>query len=362
MQTYPLKEIFNIYGGNSGLIEKVIYVSQSKREKNNIPVFSSATEEAFLLPKVDKNLEIKDKKIKSFSTDKSYIIVTRNGKAGLMKVLHNIEFTINDHAYILETKKSFKDKVNLDYFVKRYQSDFLNLVTSKDSNGTFSKELAEHYEIELPDIDKQLEVVEADKKLKEMKTSLNELISRINKRGECIVKSGKPYLVRELFHHFQGHQLTDKYIYDNSGNFPVYSGSNNEPKGFINEPLFEDELKLPCLIYQTKGNNEFKSRVVRELFNANNTAVLRLKDSKRHLVNMDYIQLIISYNLKLSISSQEGVSYIDTKILNTEISLPDIEEQNEIVDQTRKIKILKNEINDMIEKIGARLNTPITIV
>lgn len=175
-------------------------------------------------------------------------------------------------------------------------------------------------------------------------------------------KQGKHYLIGELFHHFQGHQLTDKYIYDNPGDYPVYSGSSSIPKGFINRPLFDDVNKLPCLIYQTKGNNDFKSMVVNELFNANNTAVLTVKNSKKNVVNIEYIQLIIAHNMKLSISSQEGVSYIDTKILNTEIYLPDIEEQNKLVEQSKRIKALQEEISNMTNKIESQLNEKITLI
>ena len=51
----------------------------------------------------------------------------------------------------------------------------------------------------------------------------------------------KTYLIKDLFLHFQGHQLTDKYIYNNEGIYPVYSGSSNKIKGYINEALFYKE-------------------------------------------------------------------------------------------------------------------------
>ena len=127
-------------------------------------------------------------------------------------------------------------------------------------------------------------------------------------KDKKIPREGRSYLLRDLFLHFQGHQLTDKEIYDDVGKYPVLSGADNEPKGFMNRPLFRDESILPCLIYQTKGNNEFKSKVVRNLFNANNTAVLYVKKSKKDMVNIDYVQLVIAHNMQLAISSQEGVS------------------------------------------------------
>lgn len=362
MNKFSVKEVFIIHGGNSGLTEKLIYQNQSKVEAENIPVFSSATEQAFHLPKVSKNVNINNKPIKTFSADKSYIIVARNGKAGLMNVITGIDFTINDHAYIFELKRAFIGKVDLYYFIKRYQNDFLEFVSSKGGNGTFSKEIAENYEVEIPDMKIQNVVSREQKRLLSLRDSLCQIQIQLQNNNNYFIESGKSHLIGELFHHFQGHQLTDKYIYDNPGDYPVYTGADNEIKGFMNSPLFEDETRLPCLIYQTKGNNEYKSKVVRKLFNANNTAVLYVKKSMKHLVNIDYIQLIISNNMKLSISSQEGVSYIDTKILNTEIFLPKLEEQDRIVNQANKVRLLQEEIEKALDEINKRINENIVIM
>jgi len=361
MNAFPIKEVFKIHGGNSGLTEKVIYENQANNPENNIPVFSSATEESFYLPKVDRNLKIKGRGIKLFSKDKKYIIVARNGKAGIMNIIENINFTINDHAYIFEAKRSFIDKVNLDYFIMKYQNDFKGFVSNKDSNGTFSKEIAENYEIAIPSLRDQEGYVQERKKLLDLKSNLKNIKTKIELRTSFNIQEGTPYLIRDLFLHFQGHQLTDKQIYNNIGIYPVFSGADNSTKGFIDKPLFEDKFKLPCLIYQTKGNNEFKSRVVWELFNANNTAVLFIKKSKKDIINIEYIQLIIACNMKLSISSQEGVSYIDTKILNTEIYLPPIKEQNIIVEQIKKIRHQEECIQGLITKLDKQLEKLISI-
>lgn len=111
MNKFTIKEIFKIYGGNSILTEKTIYENQAINPQDNISVFSSAAVESFLLPKVDKNFSIGGKSIKSFSKDKQYVIIARNGKAGLMNIIKELDFTINDHAYIMEVKKPFVKKL-----------------------------------------------------------------------------------------------------------------------------------------------------------------------------------------------------------------------------------------------------------
>lgn len=63
--------------------------------------------------------------------------------------------------------------------------------------------------------------------------------------------------------------------------------------------------------------------------------------------------------MNLSISSQEGVSYIDTKILNTEIYLPDINIQNEIVAKTEQINKISFKIDNLLNQIDTQLNKEI---
>jgi len=355
MNKYPIKEIFKIHGGVNGLTEKIIYENQAKKPEDNIIVFSGATDESFLLPKVNKNLVINGKPIKIFSKNKKYIIVARKGKAGLMKLIRGINFTINDDAYIMELKKPFQNKVNLEYFIFKYQSVFFTFVSSKDANGTFSKEIAQNYEIELEPMEIQNEFIKIYNKKQNIINKLNNMILKIDKQIKKIVipdkSKTKKFLIKDLFLHFQGHQLTDKYIYDNKGNIPVYSGSNNEIKGYINKPLFENKERLPVIIYQTKGNNLFKSKVINHLFNTNNTAVLWIKKSKKNIININYINMIIALNLKLSISSQEGVSYIDRKILHTEIFLPDIEIQNKIYKEYEKLLNIKTKLKSILQQI-----------
>jgi len=360
MNKFLIKEIFKIHGGVSGLTERVIYENQVGNTEDNLYVFSGATEEKYHLPKVNKYLMINNKTIKSFSDKYDYILVVRKGKAGSLKLISGFNFTINDDAYVMQLKKNFIEKVNLDYFINKYQKVFFEFVSSKDSNGTFSKEIAENYEIELYDIEIQNKIVKEEKALENIKFKLENIINFLDIKNK-IFKEGKSYLLRDLFLHFQGHQLTDKEIYDNVGKYPVLSGADNEPKGFIDTPLFYNESKLPCLIYQTKGNNEFKSKVVKKLFNANNTAVLFLKKAKKDIINIDYIQLVIAQNMKLSISSQEGVSYIDTKILNTEIFLPPIEEQNKIVKETKELARIKNILQAKIDNINIQLGKQIIL-
>ena len=78
-----------------------------------------------------------------------------------------------------------------------------------------------------------------------------------------------------VFRIIQGHQITDEEIYKSYGSIPVYTGAG-ELKGFWDKALVEKD-DLPCLTYATKA---FDGTIVirNEIFDANNTAVLILKD------------------------------------------------------------------------------------
>lgn len=175
-----ISEVFNIDGGNSNLTEEFIYHNQPESDLSKIPIFSSSTLESTKMGYIKKDNSIKSK-LKIFNGP--CILIARNGYAGSMQIIPEIEFTINDHAYIIKPKENWYDKINLHWFKYKYQELFYNLITSKSDNATFSKEYAEKKEIEIPDIDIQNKIAEKLRKidlivikLEELKKDLLELL------------------------------------------------------------------------------------------------------------------------------------------------------------------------------------------
>ena len=119
------------------------------------------------------------KKLKIFNGE--CILIARNGYAGTMTHLNNVEFTINDHAYVLTPKIEWKNKINLRWFVYQYQELFYNIISSKSDNATFNKTYAEKQTIIIPDKDFQDRV--AEKLLK-----IDCLIEELEKTNEQIEK------------------------------------------------------------------------------------------------------------------------------------------------------------------------------
>ena len=96
----------------------------------------------------------------------------------------------------------------------------------------------------------------------------------------------------EIFYVFQYHQITDEEIYYGTGEIPIYTG-DNELKGYGNR-VFNEDITFPCLSYSVKGFNGVIS-VQNELFDANNTAVLCVKDEYKELIELEWFKYILPH-------------------------------------------------------------------
>lgn len=148
-----------------------------------------------------------------------------------------------------------------------------------------------------------------------------------------------------VFRIIQGHQITDEEIYKSYGSIPVYTGAG-ELKGFWDKALVEKD-DLPCLTYATKA---FDGTIVirNEIFDANNTAVLILKDKYKETVILEWISIVLPKIFLDIMTSKEGVSYLNREIVEAiEINIPDRKTQidlivkhkaiNERLDRTKEI-------------------------
>lgn len=75
-----MREYFNVYGGNSGLTESIIYWNPPKNKKRNIVVYSGATLDMTLMGNIDSATTINGKPIKIFTAPA--IVIVRKGLAG----------------------------------------------------------------------------------------------------------------------------------------------------------------------------------------------------------------------------------------------------------------------------------------
>ncbi len=170
--------VFNFFGGNSGLIEELIYNNQAYDTGSSIKVLSGATSDTNSLGEINADVLIGQRKLKTFESPG--IVVIRKGVAGKMQLISNGKFTINDDAYVMKVRKNWERRVNPAWFMCQYQSLFFNIVTSRSDNGTFSKGYASRQTIKVPALDYQNKVAERYLLLKRISAGINGLNRKIN--------------------------------------------------------------------------------------------------------------------------------------------------------------------------------------
>jgi len=370
MNKFLIKEIFKIHGGVGGLTEKVIYDNQAYNQEDNIYVFSGATEEKYHLPKVDKNLKINDRPIKVFSDKHDYILVARKGKAGVLKLISGVSFTINDDAYIMQLKKNFIKKVNLSHFINKYQKTFFDFVSSKDSNGTFSKEIAENYEVVIEPIE------DIEHYYIAVQNKNNKIISSIKKHLEDIDnqltktvitnKLSKKFLISELFDITSGVRITQKEVYYNQGNIPIVtSQTSNEGiawhgnKEWLSK--FEKNTKKliftePCITWTKEGNAGKMFFRDYAFFPIDVAGVLRLKTNVN--INLHWFLAVFQNYIYMQTTSKGGQGKLyEEQMANIEVEIPvkengeiDIEQQNIIYAEYKRLLDIKENLESIIKK------------
>ena len=162
-----------------------------------------------------------------------------------------------------------------------------------------------------------------------------------------------------VFRIIQGHQITDEEIYKSYGSIPVYTGAG-ELKGFWDKALVEKD-DLPCLTYATKA---FDGTIVirNEIFDANNTAVLILKDKYKGIVLLEWISIILPKIFLDIMTSKEGVSYLNREIVEAiEINIPERETQENLIVKHNAINERLNHTKEILHRCEVLRNKFINI-
>lgn len=202
-----------------------------------------------------------------------------------------------------------------------------------------------------------LNFIKDDHKINELeKKSLSVIFDELQtlKKTNIELKNERAYPINKLFNANQGIQITDEELYNSTGDIPVFTGATGVKKGYTNKAIV-NECDLPCLSYQTKGNNTFIINIQERLFSANNTAILIPKKEFRSFIVFEYVIPKIALNMAKVLTSAKGVSYIDTRIHDTFIFLPvnsdgdiDVSKKNEVVTEVGKINSVLKKIEFML--------------
>ena len=362
MEKYNLREIFLIHGGNQGLTEEVIYKNYDvKNPESNIPVYSGATKEDFFMPKINKNAIIDNKPIKTFYADNNgCIIVVRKGLAGNMMVIRNSFFTITDDAYVLEPKKAFKNKIDLDWFVYKYQSLFIKISSTLEGNATFNKEIALNLEIDLPDF-KEQELI--GKKIRVRKKILSHIIDIQNLidikikglkkiifseqnhickfplSSLCVIDVGKHhYTEEECYRMLNG---KTEYITATTKNEGVWFKIKKDPDFYPPALTFTKNGKVGVVFYRNKP------------FIANpDVGVIKIRKQTPKGFNYPYLQLVLNHILPSIGTLKQGQGKLNINVVK-QLEIPILEEKNmELIGSIYKsLYTINNKLNALKENL-----------
>jgi restriction endonuclease S subunit len=166
--------------------------------------------------------------------------------------------------------------------------------------------------------------------------------------------------IYEFAYIHQGHQITDEEIYlieDNT--YTIYTAKNSI-KGYWDKAMIK-ESELPCLSYPTKGNTG-DIYLQSELFDANNTAALILKEEFKEKINLEWLLYKLRPLFLQFQTSKGGVSYLNKDIVeNIEVLIPKITIQEKELFELKKIENLKIRIEKILNKIDNTIDKQIMI-
>jgi len=180
-----IRDIFDCYSGYSKFTSEFIYNNRPLNRNDEIPIFSGSNiEKPFGYISKESLKKFKIPVINSYS-----LLVSRKGKAGTLRLMENMNYTINDDAYVLVLKKQWEDKLILPWFIYEYQELFYKIVTSKSDNGTFSKKIALNLNVDIPNI----EIQKKSMSLINNYILINTQIKSLKKKTEVLLNSKIEY-------------------------------------------------------------------------------------------------------------------------------------------------------------------------
>ena len=148
-----------------------------------------------------------------------------------------------------------------------------------------------------------------------------------------------------IFNIIQWHQITDETLYLSEWDIPVFTW-NNDIKWYWNKTIIKED-QLPCITYPTKWNS-WVAFIQEKLFDANNTAVLLLKEKYKNDISLEYISCILPKLFLEMMTSKWWVSYLNKEIVaKKKINYDEIKYEEWLYIRLIKKDIKRNEINEI---------------
>lgn len=380
-----LKNVVEIKGGNSELTKNYIYYNMPKSNKDALPVYSGSLNST--LGYIDKNIS---DKIKVFLGPA--VIICRKGQSGKMRYIEDEQFTINDDAYVMYVREEYKEKLNLRWCRYNFEELFCKIATSKDGNGTFSKNYAYTQIVEIPDIELQKEqlknyelLISCEKTLKEIDSKISDFLERVHTSKSMI-----EYVVSKAFYLDTGKRITTNQIYSNLTKFigkndliPIISSGtqNNGCFAFASAEWLDSNYRRkrlsdsgewdvwnnqinasfiinePCITWNTDG--DAGTLFYREdiFFPTDHCGVLIPKEQYKELINLKYFVYTQRYSFK---QNTDRGNLHKTQMARQKFELPSIDIQNSVVEKIEHLQEIKNKCQEIYTRINELKKKEIT--
>lgn len=355
MLSGKVRKFFDVLGGNSGLTEEFIYNNQPKNIENSIKVYTGSVDDNQLKSVDEKAILPNGREIKKYSGEG--IKIVRKGKAGSLKYINNESYTINDDAYILKVRDEYKDQINLKYFACMSRQMFKDCVTSEGEgkNGTFNKTLFQEMYCEIPAIERQKELVKEYEKCKNLEKKLyligNKIINMLNKVPDC--KEGDLHPVSKVFTMYsEDRKLTEEYIYNHQGKYPVYSAQKEGAYGYIDSYKYDEEI---LFVVQYGDSGKTTTRNEKMNIGRNVCGLVPNKEYKGK-VSLKYAKYILQAEFINNAKGKDLKSLSQETINSTMFFLPNYKEQLKIEKEYEKLEEIKEKIDKINNKIVNFIN------
>lgn len=359
-----IRECLNVVGGNSGLTEGIIYWNPPKDKKSSVTVYSGSTLDNTLLGVVDKSTIINGRHIKIFTAPA--IVIVRKGLAGKTKFIEKGEFTINDDAYVITVKEKYKAEIKIEWIEKVIQNYAVNCITSKGTNGTFSKEQFLELEITCPSVHEQEEIVRVSKAIEILKDKIYVLDEQLKNLDHYIIGGNALFQMEagKLFDIQGGNSgLTEEFIYNNQPTnkkeaIVVYSSSTATATnmGTIskNAKIKGKQIKRfkgPAVIISRNGQAGKVMFIEEGLFTINDHAyVLTVKKAYEKQIDLKWFSYVCEkYSKRCVTSKDSNGTFCKDIFLKEQIDVVEYDLQEKIVKQKEEFYALHSRLKKFIK-------------
>lgn len=343
-----IDRIFNFLP-ETNLVEEDFY-----NHKGNYPVFSGQTENNGIVAYID-----------SYNQDEPCITFATYGTAGKMYYREG-KYTIGRNCMGLRPKEKFKNKIDMQWFVYKYQNLFYRLkIGDLKGQRSLNRKLLEKVKISIPDEEIQTTQLNAYKRIQSFLDKIEELlqVSRTFLKSNIqITEYDYEPSIEELFHIYGGNSgLTEEFTYYNKPKnqdegIPILSGATVKANlmGCVKRKSrpHNKQLKIfsePSLLVVRKGiagQMEFVNRVE---YTANDDAyILMLREKWKKKVNLRWFMYHyqeLFYNFVTSKTANATFSKQYAK--NQKVKIPKIDFQSKISEGLLKIDRMIEELEEM---------------